>query len=85
MFNKCEARVTTDASATHQSINQSIKQKAPSHSINQSIHNLLLILMDSTNPAINQSINRVWGLCITIRTTEEYFMEILSYVLIILN
>ena len=39
----------------NQSIDRSIKQKAPSHSINQSIHNLLLILMDGTNQAINQS------------------------------
>ena len=37
------------------SINQSIKEKAPSHSINQSIHNLLLISIKSTNQAINLS------------------------------
>ena len=45
----------TDASATHQSINQSIsfKQQVLSHSINQSIQNLLLIFIDSTNQAIN--------------------------------
>ena len=58
--NKCDARVTT-ASTTHQSINQSInrsiKQKVPSHSINQSIHDLLLIFINSTNQAINRSIN----------------------------
>ena len=43
----------------HTSINQSIKQKAPSHSItqsiNQSIRNFLLIFIDSTNQAIKQS------------------------------
>ena len=38
----------------NQSSNQSIKQKAPSHSINQSIHNWLEIFTDSTNQAINQ-------------------------------
>ena len=36
---------------------QTVKQKASSHSINQSIHNLLLIFIDSTNLAINQAIN----------------------------
>ena len=39
----------------NQSINQSIEQKAPSHSINQSIHNFPLIFIDSTNQAIKQS------------------------------
>ena len=53
---KFEARVTTGASAIHQSINQSINQKAPSHSINQSIHNLLLILLIVL---IKQSINQL--------------------------
>ena len=38
----------------NQSINQSIEVKASSHSINQSIHNLLLIFIDSTNQSINQ-------------------------------
>ena len=37
----------------NQSIDRSIDQTG--HSINQSIHNLLLIFMDSTNQAINQS------------------------------
>ena len=41
------------------SINQSIKQKAPSYSINQSSHDLLLIFIDSTNQAINQSTNQL--------------------------
>ena len=57
IINKCKVRVTTGSSAIHQSINQSIKQKVPSRSINQSIYNLLLISIDSTNQAIKQSID----------------------------
>ena len=45
-----------------QSINQSIKQKAPSHSINQSIHNLLLIFIDSADQSINQSTYQSWDI-----------------------
>ena len=45
-----------NSSAIYQSINQSIREKAPTHSINQSIHNLLLFSIDSTNQSINLSI-----------------------------
>ena len=38
------------------SINQSIKQKALNHAINQSIHSLLLIFIESTNQSINLSV-----------------------------
>ena len=34
-----------------------MEQKDPIHSINQSIYNLLLILIDSTDQSSNQSIN----------------------------
>ena len=40
----------------NQSINQWIKQKVPSHSINQSIYPSLLIALDRTNQAINFSV-----------------------------
>ena len=53
---KCEVRVMyrVTSHAIHQSINQSTEEKAPSHSINQSIHNPLSIFIDCTNQAINQ-------------------------------
>ena len=54
---KCEACVSARVLYINQSIDQSVRQKAPSHSINQSIHNLLLIFVDSTNQATNQSID----------------------------
>ena len=56
-INKCEALVTTGASAIHRSIDQSIKEKTPSQSINQPIHYLLLIFIDSSNQSINQLIS----------------------------
>ena len=50
---------TSTNQSINRSINQSIDQKPPSHSINQSIHNLLLIFIDSTNQTSKQSINQL--------------------------
>ena len=45
--------------SVNQSIDRLIKQKVPSHPIDQSIDDLLLIFIDSTNQTINQLINPV--------------------------
>ena len=59
-FCRCHAKKQVRRPCRHgrecyTSISRSMEEKAPSHSINQSIHDLLLISFESANQAINQS------------------------------